>query len=335
MGYLERIENFIFRKIHGYPLRPYGVLIETTNNCNFHCGICARDQLKRPFGLMEFSLFKKVINDVVDAGVSSVRLQFFGEPLLHPKLAEMINYAKSKNIRHVNFNTNVSLLNRTKAEEILSTELDQIQFSLDAASSSVFDMVRSKGFFDTVVSNIESFFELKKNNKKNRLHTVLKVTATKYNLAELPAIIRKWIDVFDEIQISPMVVYEDVDMSFYDKEKSLRDICIEPFQKLVIFWNGDVSVCCYDINGYLKVGNILQESILNIWRGRTINQIRNKIKAKQYGQLTCCKNCELPNKQFMVHSANLVRNILFSNNNLRDNLDLKLDSGILYLYKNN
>lgn len=331
---LKRIGNFLFRRIHGYPLRPFGVLIETTNRCNFHCRICARHKLTRPLGFMDFNFFKYIIDGVVKAKISTVRLQFFGEPLLHPRLIDMINYAKNMNIAHVNFNTNVSLLNKMKVKEILNTGLDQIQFSLDAASKETFDRVRSKGFFEIVVDNIESFFELKKISRRNNLRTVLKITATKDNLSELKTMISKWGYLFDEIQIAPMTIYEDIDSSFLNKEQFSRGICMQPFQKLIIFWNGDVSVCCYDINGNLKVGNILQEDILSLWRGTNINRIRKKIKARQYDRLTCCKNCEFSNRPLMEQSANLILNDIHSNKTLRQDFNFKVDAGILYVYLN-
>jgi len=280
---------------------------------------------------MDFDLFKKVIDEVVESGIPTVRLQFFGEPLLHPRLVEMINYAKDNGVECVNFNTNVSLLNEKIAREILNTKLDQIQFSLDANTEKTFDLVRSEGFFNQVINNIETFFRLKSSLKKDSPHTVLKATATKDNLAELPDMVNRWGNLFDEIQIAPMTIYEGLDFSFEDKKQFLKDICMEPFQKLVIFWNGDVSVCCYDINGYLKIGSVLEQSLLKLWRNPAINKLRTKMKNRQYDDIACCKDCEFPNKRFLNHSAQSILKDSLNIEHFDEKLNSRVSDGVLYI----
>lgn len=329
-----KIANFLFRKIYGYPLRPFGVLIETTNNCNFQCSFCARHRLIRKLGFMDFNLYKHIIDCLVKAKISTVRLQFFGEPLLHPQIVEMINYAKNRGVSHVNFNTNVSLLDIMKAQKILNTDLDQIQFSLDAASEEIFDIVRTKGYFGKVVNNLECFLDLKKRSGKDNLYTVLKITTTKHNFSELIIIIKKWGYLLDEVQISPATIYEDLDLSISDRKQFSRGICLEPFQKLVILWNGDVTVCCYDINGHLKIGNIGHKDILKLWRGQAINKIREKIKANKYADLVPCRSCEFANKQLMDDSVNRILKELSSDIIFRKDFNFKVDAGILYVYLN-
>jgi len=39
------------------------ISIETTNLCPAHCTICPREQLTQKLGIMDFDLFKKIIDD--------------------------------------------------------------------------------------------------------------------------------------------------------------------------------------------------------------------------------------------------------------------------------
>ena len=55
------------------------------------------------------------------------------------------------------FNTNGTLLNAANGERLLSTGLDELRVSLDAAESSVFQMVRGRDMFDRIVRNLTGF----------------------------------------------------------------------------------------------------------------------------------------------------------------------------------
>ncbi|MGP1408476.1 radical SAM protein, partial [Selenomonas sp.] len=49
---------------------------------------------------MDFSLYQKFIDDLAEFPVPLKVLHFagLGEPLLHPRIADMVRYAKEKNI---------------------------------------------------------------------------------------------------------------------------------------------------------------------------------------------------------------------------------------------
>lgn len=74
--------------------------VEVTNTCNFKCQFC--DSSSNPFykkfdkGFMDYSLYCKVIDELTAFPHVPKQLSFhlYGEPLLHPRIADMIAYAK-------------------------------------------------------------------------------------------------------------------------------------------------------------------------------------------------------------------------------------------------
>jgi len=93
---------------------PRIIFIEPTNYCNYKCTICPITSMKRKKGFMNLDLFKKIVDEASNIGIKRINLQMYGEPLLHPKLLEMIRYAKSKKSFEVWFDTNVYLLDEKK-----------------------------------------------------------------------------------------------------------------------------------------------------------------------------------------------------------------------------
>ena len=104
--------------------------IELTNKCNFHCEFCPSDSQTRLHGYMEMPLVEKIFDEISQKKiVNQVNLHLMGEPTLHPKLNEILAYAKSKNI-NVALTTNGSTLVKKKVPNLLNSIKGKIIASL-------------------------------------------------------------------------------------------------------------------------------------------------------------------------------------------------------------
>lgn len=72
-----------------------------------------------------------------------------------------------------------------------------------------------------------------------------------------------------------------------DKEEYQK--CYYPTYQLLIDWNGDVFICPQDWQRRRPMGNMMQESIFNIWIGKTMTKYRKN--------LLNGKRCESPCKE--------------------------------------
>jgi len=102
-------EYLIFRyKMNYFPKQkivydfPVYLLIEPVSACNLRCIMCF--QIDETFtsnnkfmGMIDFELFKKIIDDAVAGGTKAITLASRGEPTLHPKLGDMLEYCSGEN----------------------------------------------------------------------------------------------------------------------------------------------------------------------------------------------------------------------------------------------
>ena len=65
-----------------------------------------------------------LIDQAAKLKIPSIKFNWRGEPLLHPKLPEFINYAKEKGILETIINTNATQLKEGLAEELIKSGLD-------------------------------------------------------------------------------------------------------------------------------------------------------------------------------------------------------------------
>ena len=150
--YFEKPEDELRARVDSEPVCLY---LEVTNRCNLLCTTCPRtyEELE-PEADMSWELFTSIV-DQFDS-IQRVVLHGVGEPMLVRDLPERIEFLKKRGI-HVLFNTNGTLLNEANAERLLDTGLDELRVSLDAAESSVFQMVRGRDMFDRIVQNLTRF----------------------------------------------------------------------------------------------------------------------------------------------------------------------------------
>ena len=140
---------------------PLCVDIETAAICDLACTHCIREYIITPDKIMNFDLYKKIINSLAKMDVPSIKLNWRGEPLLNPQLCNFIKYAKENGILEVSINTNATKLDNKKSEDLIKAGLDLIIFSFDGGTKKTYEKMRPGRFkyndFETVYKNIKEF----------------------------------------------------------------------------------------------------------------------------------------------------------------------------------
>jgi hypothetical protein len=74
----------------------------------------------------------------------------------------------------------------------------------------------------------------------------------------------------------------------------LKSPCDLPFRSMLIRGDGGVSQCCADALGVSTMGNAYDQSLVDIWNGQKLQQVRKQLLgSRQYNQL--CRECDVFN----------------------------------------
>jgi molybdenum cofactor biosynthesis enzyme MoaA len=168
---------------------PIHLDIEATSACNFLCTMCPRTEMieNKTFWKVEnfdMKTYEKIVSDGVPLGLRSIKFQYLGEPLVNKNLVKMIKFAKKAGVVDVMFNTNASLLDEKKAEEIILSGVDKVFFSFDSPYREQFNRIRIKGDYDLVLKNIKNFMKIKKELKSDTPITRVQMVLMKENKKE-------------------------------------------------------------------------------------------------------------------------------------------------------
>jgi radical SAM protein with 4Fe4S-binding SPASM domain len=213
---------------------PICLYLETTNRCNLLCTTCPRtyEQLE-PEADMPWSLFTSIIDQYPN--IARVVLHGIGEPMLVKDLAQRVKYLKDRNI-YVLFNTNGTLLNEANGRALIEAGLDELRVSLDAAESSVFQMVRGKDFFDKIVANVATFTRLQRELNAPKPRISLWLTGLRETVAQLPNFVRLAHKLgVTEVYLQRLVFFEEKmhENSLARVESALFEHTTEAEEKLI------------------------------------------------------------------------------------------------------
>lgn len=270
---------------------PFIVHIEVTNLCNAGCVMCPQSNMRRKSGNMEASLYKKIIDQC--RPLEAVWAFMMGEPLMDKNLPEKIAYAKNSGIKKVGIFTNGSLLTSDLAFKLLTSGIDHITISFDALTEQTFKKIRPKLNFQDVSRNIENLVKLRRKRKKKTPFIAIEFVKMAGNTSEAEPFRKKWEKIVDAVYISHMVNWGGANQieSAAQLSYKIRHPCYRLWRDMVIFVDGRVSLCCYDYEGSVILGDANIQSLKEIWTGEKFSQIRKLHLRGAFEKIPICSGC--------------------------------------------
>jgi radical SAM protein with 4Fe4S-binding SPASM domain len=278
-----------------YTPAPYSLQVEPTNHCNLHCLSCARPGSVRKRGYMDFALFRQLTDSAAEMGVKMIRLWCLGEPMLHPQVVEMIAYVKRKGLR-VRLTTNGTLFDGARMEGILRAGVDsgdRVVFSVLGYSKETHERVMRGVDHSQVVNNIHESLALRKKHGCNGPIIETIFYAMPENRSEAEQFRDYWRSVVDHVRV------EGISQGFADFGKAggnsspvRTKTCTDLWDRMIVFWNGDVPRCIGDLDATYRLGNIRERSLVELWNCRALMELRRMHREKRFAELPLCNTCD-------------------------------------------
>ena len=238
------------------------VEVEVTNECNCRCEICPRTHLMdRGIGYMDLERYKGLILDLKGLSEEFVMsLGYMGEPMLHPDLMGMIDFANGLGGIRVILETNGLYLDRRNVDLLSEREVEVI-VALDSPDAELYHELRSVDELGVVEENVLYLLE------KMRGKVYIQILQMEENEGYLDRFYRKWIGYKDRIIINKYNSYKGglKDRSAINLEPLKRFPCYHLKRDLVILVDGRVAFCKQDISGEKSLGNAFEDSIKVLW----------------------------------------------------------------------
>lgn len=263
--------------------RPLSIRISPTSQCNLRCQYCIHSDAEylktHPAQGMKTDLYTHLIDDIKDSfsHVEHLFLCGIGEPLLNPRIADMVSYAVERDVADVvEIVTNGTTLTHEISDALVRAGLTRLRISVNGLSDE--DYLRHCGAkvrFDKMAEEIAYLY-------RNRGKTRVYIKIIDYML-RTPEQRTRFFDTFqpfcDQICVESLIRSDrEIDYaSFAGEDYAFRStqsntelldtkICAMPFYTLTIDEVGMAHVCC-DKNG-IVLGDATTQSVKEIWSGK-------------------------------------------------------------------
>jgi radical SAM protein with 4Fe4S-binding SPASM domain len=286
---------------------PLGITFHPSNFCNIKCIFCIHssanpcyDSIKNK--MMDFELFKNAINGIKNFNqkIKSIHFCGIGEPLMNKNIVKMIKYTKDTKVAEkIDLNTNGILLNKENSDALINSEIDFIRISVNGLSKQDFkEYTGAYVDFDKYVENITYLY----NNRKN---TKIYVKILDF-MVETPEKKELFYKIFEPICDSINIEnyneryldtkgkgkLKDSNLTTTGEVLEVQKCCPQPFFKMEVSPSGNIHPCA-EARTPLVSGNIKDDTIVNIWNSKKLNDFRLKMLQGTKFASKICAECTL------------------------------------------
>ena len=312
---------------------PTFLTIEPSNICQLACPQCpvgiAKKHPKGDTGTSPRNPFPNYpISLLADTFRYAHTVQFYfqGEPLLNPRLPELIREVAQQGLYTI-VSTNAQALDRAMAKRLVVSGLHRIIISMDGLSQSSYEAYRKGGSVEKARAAIRYLREEREIARRQRLisgdYPIIELQCLLLRSNEREqALMRKTYRLlgadrltfttaqfYDYQYGNPLMPTRDQDRRYQQyadgtyrlKRSPLRRLwhaltgispCYRLWAGCVLTTNGDVLPCCYDKSHTHAYGNIHHASLASLFRSKQADAFRRTaIRAPFQQAPEICQNC--------------------------------------------
>jgi MoaA/NifB/PqqE/SkfB family radical SAM enzyme len=281
---------------------PDRLYIESTNICNLSCIMCptGRQEQVRRKGIMDFDLFRAIVDEMAPH-VQATTLHIWGEPLLHPRLLDMIAYCRTKGLRS-EISTNATLLNEERSKQILDAGLGAIYLCLDGMRPETYEAIRVNADYEKTNAHIRRFLELKQAGGYKGTFVNLQIIEMERTVGEVDEFVAAWkLPGVDRINVKPFDSWagqiSDINLLEPDEDPlpPQRYACPNLWYHTHVYWDGRIAMCDRDFNLAYDLGNVRNPDgtvhVLENWNGPKMQGLRQLHVRNELAKVTPCNSC--------------------------------------------
>ncbi len=299
---------------------PRSVQVSIVDNCNYRCVMCwehsseisggGADDLARNYHagkknkakVMDFEVYEAFIRNLRKTGGRDISFAGIGEPLLHKRIVDAVELAKSLGMR-VWITTNGSLLQPDLMAELAHAGLDDLNVSINAGAAREYGLLHAGQDvkqFDKIVANLTWLRDYKRRSAQETPRLMLSNVICNLNSHRAFDMMKTAVSIgADAISYRPIDIFQQTSkyaLSPGDKERLAGQFLsagrlardsgittnIDSFYQLLelrasgtipspcfagwlfpfVLANGDVTYCCVSRQ---VLGNLAEQSFESIW----------------------------------------------------------------------
>ncbi len=282
---------------------PSQVIVDATELCNLECIHCPHPEFKKSAHYkakkLDLDLNQKMVDEVFKYGKGKtqyIRYTSNGEPLLNPKIYEMLEYAIQHSGTRVCLTTNGTILDEKRAAKLLSIGLHLIDISIDAFKNETYSTIRVRGNLDITRANVLKLLKMKK-ELKSSTRIIVSFVEQPNNSGEAESFEKFW----KEQSVDYVVIrrlhsaagqVENIKSSLQNAEDDInRKPCLYPWERITLNPAGYLAFCPTDWVHGSVICDYRTTTIQETWQSEFYQKLRSAHTCNKYGDHKFCGQC--------------------------------------------
>ncbi len=291
--------------------RPYILIVDPTTICNLKCPLCptGTKTLNRKPQMMAWDTYTRTL-DLLAPHAYEINLHNWGESLLHPRIFDMIHYARRKNLA-TNMSTNFNRVQPEDIDQIVASGLEYLILSIDGVSPETYRRYRRGGDLEQVLENVRRLVATKASKKSQTPYIEWQFIVFRHNQHEIEAARRMASDLgVDRFRlIPPGLPFEDQNAENLKKKwfipslseatgGEIEDLradqissgCFYLYRSVTVNPDGRIAPCCIVYGAQNDFGDLTKSSFTSIWNNPLYTSARAQFKTN--GKVTVPTVCD-------------------------------------------
>jgi MoaA/NifB/PqqE/SkfB family radical SAM enzyme len=320
-------KEYLFNKFEEFRSKdPVVYNIETTNACNMKCEMCPRTtMMTRPIETMNDEAFNSIVTQIKpfseknwkeweefvlkEYGIPKesmsennfflyiipkcIQLHGYGDPLLDKDMPQHVEILTKKGIGSY-FSCNPANINLEKTIQMFENGLSYIKYSIESVDDMRHKQIRGKASnYTDSYRKITKLLELK---KTKGYQTTIIITMLDLNRKDQAEEFQALKEAFKGLDV--YIYLKSEDQQWYRKDfhgtNSVHwsEFCKHPWMSMTIKSNGEAAMCMEDYNNEIVLGDVLKESLYDIWNGEKYRKFR-KDHFNLLSGIKCTSQCDM------------------------------------------
>ena len=313
---------------------PVHVDLETVAVCDLRCGsseedphgfcqiwthehIRTRDFHDHTFkrGYMDPILFGRLIQQCADIGAYSIKLNYRGEPSLHPRLVAFVREAAELGFVDIMINSNGNGLARKNPDlfgQIVAAGVTDLMFSVDACDPETYHRQRVGGSWEVLLQSVRAAVRARAEGKAApdcRIRASVVRTHLNAEAVDSGRMEEFWKGKLGVDWMSVSECYFPAGQQHHWKAATWRQMnaqefqCSDPFRRMVVTWDGRHTMpCCQGFTLEIDGGPVVQGvpgasalSLREAWASPNFQRLREAHRRRTWddpaGGEKVCQRC--------------------------------------------
>lgn len=282
---------------------PSQIIVDLTEVCNLACIHCPHPEFKKSEHyagrFLDPALNAKMVDEVRLRGqglTQYIRYTGEGEPLIHPRGYDMIEYATQRSGVFVTLTTNGTIMNEKRTRRLLESGVHMIDISIDAFTPETYAKIRVNGDLNVTRANVLQLINWVK-TAKAKTKVVVSYIEQPQNAGEAQDFEAFWKDhgadfvVIRRLHSGAGAVGGIASLMRHENAQEHRYPCLYPWERIILNPRGELVFCPQDwVRGSL-VADYRSTTIEEAWQGEFYRKLRDAHLRGNFSGHGFCGQC--------------------------------------------